>query len=216
MPSRAGLEHRGFWLSLSEPAQQVRAADDADDATVTDHGDTLDAMGRQQARDFADCGFLGDRHHRRRHDLARCALGRAQVREIIGVELGRVGEERQPPIASGCGSQPGEITRLVSGRENRRRGVARRFLSADQIALAQDVMTAKVAAVSPDTPANKISGLLLENGITAIPVVDGTGAPIGMVNGARSSSGSWTRPARCFSIYGARSWSVIEQRYRVP
>jgi CBS domain-containing protein len=43
-------------------------------------------------------------------------------------------------------------------------------------------MTARVAVVSPDTPANKISGLLLENGISAIPVVDGTGAPIGMVN----------------------------------
>jgi hypothetical protein len=111
MPGRAGLDRRGFRLPLSEPAQQVRVADDADDATVTDHGDTLDAIGRQQARDFADVGFLGDRHHRRRHDLARCALGRAQVREIIGVELCPVGEERQPPI------------------------VARRFLAADQIAL---------------------------------------------------------------------------------
>jgi CBS domain-containing protein len=43
-------------------------------------------------------------------------------------------------------------------------------------------MTAKVVVVSPDTPTNKISGLLLENGISAVPVVDGTGAPIGMVN----------------------------------
>jgi CBS domain-containing protein len=43
-------------------------------------------------------------------------------------------------------------------------------------------MTAKVVAVGPDTPTNKISGLLLENEISAIPVVDGTGVPIGMVN----------------------------------
>jgi hypothetical protein len=47
---------------------------------------------------------------------------------------------------------------------------------------AHDVMTAKVVVVSPDTPTNKISGLLLENGISAVPVVDGTGAPIGIVN----------------------------------
>ena len=51
MPGRAGLGRRGFRLSLSEPARQVRAADDADDAAVADHGDTLDAIGRQQARD---------------------------------------------------------------------------------------------------------------------------------------------------------------------
>jgi CBS domain-containing protein len=47
---------------------------------------------------------------------------------------------------------------------------------------AHDVMTTKVVAVSPDTPTNKIAELLLENGISAIPVVDGTGAPIGMVS----------------------------------
>jgi hypothetical protein len=114
MPGRAGLG-RGFRLSLSEPVQQVRAADDADDTAVADHGDTLDAIGRQQARDFADLGFLADRHHRCRHDLARCALECAQAREIVRVELGSLGEERQPPIAP---------------------GLARRFIAADQITLA--------------------------------------------------------------------------------
>ena len=43
-------------------------------------------------------------------------------------------------------------------------------------------MTTRVVAVSPDTPTNKIAELLLENGISAVPVVDGTGAPIAMVN----------------------------------
>ena len=49
---------------------------------------------------------------------------------------------------------------------------------------ARDVMTTRVVAVSPDTPINKIAELLLENGISAVPVVDGTGAPIGMVTRA--------------------------------
>lgn len=47
---------------------------------------------------------------------------------------------------------------------------------------ARDVMTAKVVAVSPDTPTNKIAELLLENGISAVPVVDATGAPMAMVS----------------------------------
>jgi CBS domain-containing protein len=41
-----------------------------------------------------------------------------------------------------------------------------------------------VAAVGPDTSTNKAAELLLEYGISAIPVVDGTGAPIGMVSEA--------------------------------
>jgi CBS domain-containing protein len=47
---------------------------------------------------------------------------------------------------------------------------------------ARDVMTTEVVAVSPDTPTSEIAELLLENGISAVPVVDGSGAPIGMVS----------------------------------
>lgn len=47
---------------------------------------------------------------------------------------------------------------------------------------AKDVMTTNVVAVSPDTPTKKIAELLLENGISAVPVVDGSCAPIGMVS----------------------------------
>jgi CBS domain containing-hemolysin-like protein len=43
-------------------------------------------------------------------------------------------------------------------------------------------MTTRVVAVTPDTPTNKIAELLLEDGISAVPVVDGNGAPIGMVS----------------------------------
>jgi CBS domain-containing protein len=47
---------------------------------------------------------------------------------------------------------------------------------------ARDVMTTRVVPVSPGTPTNKIAELLLWKGISAVPVVDGTGAPIGMVS----------------------------------
>ena len=45
-----------------------------------------------------------------------------------------------------------------------------------------DVMTTKVVAVGPDTSTNKIAERLPENRISAVPVVDGTGAPIAMVS----------------------------------
>jgi CBS domain-containing protein len=47
---------------------------------------------------------------------------------------------------------------------------------------ASDVMTRDVVSVSPDTPTNEIAKLLLDKGISAVPVVDGTGAPVGMVS----------------------------------
>ena len=47
---------------------------------------------------------------------------------------------------------------------------------------ARDVMTADVISVKPETPAREIARLLLDKGISAVPVVDGNGAPIGMVS----------------------------------
>jgi len=47
---------------------------------------------------------------------------------------------------------------------------------------ARDVMTSDVMSVRPDTPIGKIARLLLKRGISATPVVDDTGAPIGMVS----------------------------------
>jgi len=43
-------------------------------------------------------------------------------------------------------------------------------------------MTAKVIAVHPDTSTREIARLLLENHISAVPVLDGSGAPIGIVS----------------------------------
>src|SRR3954463_4220371 len=45
-----------------------------------------------------------------------------------------------------------------------------------------DVMTSKVVAVRADTPTRDIARLLLENHISAVPVLDSGGAPVGMVS----------------------------------
>jgi CBS domain-containing protein len=47
---------------------------------------------------------------------------------------------------------------------------------------AQDVMTRHVVSVSPETPTEQVARLLLENGISAVPVLDAEGAPVGMVS----------------------------------
>jgi CBS domain-containing protein len=64
---------------------------------------------------------------------------------------------------------------------------------------ARDVMTEAVASVQPDTPVAAIAALLLARKISAVPVVDATGAPIGMVSegdlidgaAARGPFGDW-------------------------
>jgi CBS domain-containing protein len=45
-----------------------------------------------------------------------------------------------------------------------------------------DVMTKDVLTFAPDTPSRRAAKLLLERGISAAPVVDGSGKPIGMVS----------------------------------
>ena len=47
---------------------------------------------------------------------------------------------------------------------------------------ARDVMTREVVSVASDTPMQKIAALLVEKRISGVPVVDGSGAPIGMVS----------------------------------
>src|SRR5271163_2691120 len=47
---------------------------------------------------------------------------------------------------------------------------------------ARDVMTRDVVSVTSDTPMRKIAALLLEKCISAVPVVDPSGVPIGMVS----------------------------------
>ena len=47
---------------------------------------------------------------------------------------------------------------------------------------AHDVMTDKVITVGPDAPTRDVACLLLDHGISAVPVVNGDGTPIGMVS----------------------------------
>ena len=47
---------------------------------------------------------------------------------------------------------------------------------------ARDIMTTEIVSVSPDTSTREIARLLLEKRISAVPVVDGNGVPIGMVS----------------------------------
>src|SRR5579862_8287394 len=47
---------------------------------------------------------------------------------------------------------------------------------------ARDVMTSAVVSAAADTPVRDIAQLLLQNHISAIPILDQSGAPIGMVS----------------------------------
>ncbi len=47
---------------------------------------------------------------------------------------------------------------------------------------ARDVMTKEIAAVAPDTPVPEIAHLLLTRSVSAVPVIDGSGALLGMVS----------------------------------
>jgi CBS domain-containing protein len=47
---------------------------------------------------------------------------------------------------------------------------------------ARDVMTASVVSVGLDTPSREVAQLLRDHGISAVPVVDAAGAPVGMVS----------------------------------
>ena len=69
---------------------------------------------------------------------------------------------------------------------------------------ARDVMTKPVVSVHPDTSLREIARLLLDKGISAVPVVDDKGAPIGMV-----SEGDLIRPERAAREAWRQSWLEI-------
>jgi CBS domain-containing protein len=47
---------------------------------------------------------------------------------------------------------------------------------------ARDVMTSSVVSVGPDAPMREVAKVLRDHGISAVPVVDAAGAPIGMIS----------------------------------
>ena len=70
--------------------------------------------------------------------------------------------------------------------------------------IARDVMTRDVVSVTPDTPVRKIASLLVKYGIGAVPVIDSSGAPIGIV-----SEGDLIRPDRAAREAWRQSWLEI-------
>lgn len=69
---------------------------------------------------------------------------------------------------------------------------------------ARDVMSKPVVSVHPDTSTREIARLLVERAITAVPVVDDNGAPIGIV-----SEGDLLRPERAAREAKHRSWLEV-------
>lgn len=69
---------------------------------------------------------------------------------------------------------------------------------------ARDVMSKPVISVHPDTPLREVARLLLDKEISAVPVVDNNGTPIGMV-----SEGDLIRPDRAAREAWRQSWLEI-------
>ena len=69
---------------------------------------------------------------------------------------------------------------------------------------ARDIMSKPVVSVHPDTPLREIARLMLDKGITAVPVVDDNGAPIGIV-----SEGDLIRPERAAREAWRQSWLEV-------
>ncbi|MCB1495701.1 MAG: CBS domain-containing protein [Bauldia sp.] len=66
---------------------------------------------------------------------------------------------------------------------------------------AKDLMTTDVVSVSPDTPVREIARILVQHGVSAMPVVDEKGVPIGIV-----SESDLLRPAELDEGRGHRDW----------
>lgn len=67
----------------------------------------------------------------------------------------------------------------------------------------ESVMTTDVVTVSPDTPFKDVVSLLTERGISAVPVVDADGVPVGVVSEAdllaKEEYAGGTEPVRLFA-----------------
>ena len=69
---------------------------------------------------------------------------------------------------------------------------------------ARNIMSKPVVSVHPDTPLREVARLMLDKGITAVPVVDDNGAPIGIV-----SEGDLIRPERAAREAWRQSWLEV-------
>lgn len=69
---------------------------------------------------------------------------------------------------------------------------------------ARDIMSKPVVSVHPETSLREVARLLIDKGISAVPVVDGNGAILGMV-----SEGDLIRPDRAAREVWRQSWLEI-------
>jgi CBS domain-containing protein len=76
--------------------------------------------------------------------------------------------------------------------------------SRDKDMNACDIMSKPVVSVHPDTPLREVARLMLDKGITAVPVVDDNGALIGIV-----SEGDLIRPERAAREARRQSWLEV-------
>src|SRR5262249_54283874 len=78
---------------------------------------------------------------------------------------------------------------------------------------ARDIMSKPVVSVHPDTPLREVARLMLDKRITAVPVVDDNGAPMGIV-----SEGDLIRPERAAREAWRQSWLEVlaEGEQRAP
>ena len=74
---------------------------------------------------------------------------------------------------------------------------------------ARDVMTSAVISATGDTPVRDIAQLLLQNHISAIPILDNSGAPIGMVSEGDLIGRDETNATRSASG-GSRCWPKVK------
>ena len=75
--------------------------------------------------------------------------------------------------------------RPVNDAAMQRRDVARDTVQTREPKVkASEIMTRNVRSVTPDTPASAVAKILLDNAISAVPVVDPSGIPLGVVSEA--------------------------------
>ena len=74
---------------------------------------------------------------------------------------------------------------------------------------ARDVMTSAVISATGDTPVRDIAQLLLQNHISAIPILDNSGAPIGMVSEGDLVGRDETRTRSASG--GSRCWPKVNR-----
>src|SRR5271169_6459331 len=110
-PSAAAGRLRLLSCLCSDGAQDIGAADNADNASVAQHRYAFDAVGGEQPGDFADLRFFADGDYRSRHDVVRPPLRRAEAPKEIGAERFALCEQGQPPVSAGL------AIRLVAAKE---------------------------------------------------------------------------------------------------